>query len=69
MTGRSLWSVLMLAWLGATNAAGPPPGDAALANRPVAGCERDGGGAALVEPACADDAALSAQHGDRSESG
>jgi hypothetical protein len=60
MPGRSLWSVLTVAWLSATKAAVPPPGRVATAP-PPAEPERDGDASALVTPdgvdrAAADDA-------------
>lgn len=55
MKGRSLWSALMLAWLGATNTATLPEGRAFL---DLAASEReaDGDDATLFDVASPDDA-------------
>jgi len=59
MAGRSLWSVLMVAWLSAGNASMPPV-DATMSNIPVTEQERAGDAPQLCESTAPDDAAASA---------
>lgn len=50
MAGRSLWSVLMVAWLSASNAAALPLPDSATGTVPAAEQERDGDIQGLYRP-------------------
>lgn len=68
MAGRSLWSVLMVAWLSAANAAVSPPDVAATAT-PAAAPERDGDASGLLtkdgrDSVATDDAAVTDPRGD-----
>lgn len=55
MAGRSLWSILMVAWLSAGNAS-VPAHDTAVAGAAITEQERDSDTQPLLDPARADEA-------------
>lgn len=71
MAGRSLWSVLMLSWLSATNATVPrhdpghDPGLAAAATEQETGQDQEGGALSSPDAIASEDAEAGAQSTDQ----